>query len=95
MLCLSSLLVLKMSKIHTRAKRKWCLATHKSWYSYFHPKKRIRPKTFKTEESAHAWAQSQNLKPREYWLKPVKRNGKLQVVKYESQNSEANFINKK
>ena len=74
----------KMVKIHTRAKRKYGLSTRYRHYNYFHRiKKKNRPKTFKTEESAHAWASRHNLKPEQYYLRKTKRNKKFQVVMYD------------
>ena len=77
-----------MRKIHTRLKRKHGLSTHKNWYSLFHNihPKRIRPKTFKTEEAAHAWASNHNLKPDQYFLKPAKKNKKFQIVVKDGKN---------
>jgi len=69
-----------MKKIHTRAKRRFRLGTHLNWQSLFHPEERHRPKTFKTEEHARAWASAQGLKPEQYHLKKVKRNKRFQVV---------------
>lgn len=62
-------------------KRTMGLSTHLKHYNYFHPTvKKIRPKTFKTEETAHAWASSHGLKQGAYTLKSVKRNKKFQIV---------------
>lgn len=71
-----------MRKVHTRTKRKFGLSTHLRHYKLFHPgvKKPNRPKTFKTEEAANAWALSQGLKPEHYSLKEVKKNKKFRVV---------------
>jgi len=38
------------------------------------------PKTFNTEESAHACAAKQSLSPEQYFLKPAKRNKKFIIV---------------
>ncbi|MBW2984274.1 hypothetical protein KY361_04115 [Candidatus Woesearchaeota archaeon] len=70
-----------MKKVHTRVKRRLNLPRGKSGYKILHPKKRIRPKTFKTEESAHNWAARHGLKQEEYSLKKVKRNKKFQIVR--------------
>ena len=70
-----------MKKIHTRAKRRFKLSTHINWHGFFHPaEEKHRPKTFKTEEYARAWASGQGLKPEQYHLKSVKRNKRFQVV---------------
>lgn len=73
-----------MKKIHTRAKRKWGLSTHLSQYRFFHPgpDKKNRPKTFKTEEAANAWALKNGLRTEQYNLKKVKRGKKFQIVVY-------------
>ena len=77
-----------MRKIHTVQKRKWGLSTHKNWYSLFHNviPKRIRPKTFRTEESAHGWAARNGLRQEEYCLRRVKHNKKFEVVKLNGKN---------
>ncbi len=70
-----------MKKIHTQQKRKFGLSTHVSQYEFFHPGlKKHRPKTFKTEDSAHRWALQHALKPGQYSLKKVKHNKKFQIV---------------
>lgn len=72
---------MKMKKIHTRTKRKCHLSTHINQYRFFHTKlKKNRPKTFKTEDAANAWALSRGIKLGQYYLKKVKRNKKFQVV---------------
>jgi len=64
-----------MRKIHSRAKRKYHLSTHINQYRFFHPlAKQSRPKTFKTEEAAKAWASNSGLSQEQYYLKKVKRN---------------------
>jgi len=71
-----------MKKIHTSIKRRFGLSTHNNPYSFFHPEEKTnRPKTFKTEESAHAWAAKTGLKSGEYSLKKVKKNKKFQIIK--------------
>lgn len=83
-----------MAKIHTRAKRKYGLSTKHGHYRYFHRiKKKNRPKTFKAEEYAHAWASKHNLKPEQYYLKKAKKNKKFQIVMYDGKNK--NTANKK
>ena len=70
-----------MAKIHTRIKRRYGLSTSHGHHSYFHGiGKKNRPKTFKTEEAANAWALKQGLKPGQYHIKKVKHNKKFQVV---------------
>lgn len=70
-----------MKKVHTRVKRHLGLSTHLDHYEFFHPKaKQHRPKTFKTEEAAKAWAKDQGLSQEKYSLKKVKRNKKFQIV---------------
>lgn len=70
-----------MKKIHTPLKRRFGLSTHNNQYDFFHPKEtQNRPKTFKTEESANAWAAKKGLKPGEYSLKKVKKGRKFQIV---------------
>ena len=70
-----------MSKVHTRVKRREGLTRRAKHYSYFHPSaKKNRPKTFKTEGAAKAWALSNGLKEGQYSLKKAKRRKKFQVV---------------
>lgn len=72
--------MIKMKKIHTRIKRLYGLSTHINQYRFFHPIKRYRPKTFKTEEAAHTWALNHGIKQGEYKLKKAKKNKKFQIV---------------
>ena len=70
-----------MGKVHTNTKRRFRLATHLGHSGFFHPAaKKSRPKTFKTESAAHAWASSNKLKPEQYALKSAKRNKRFQIV---------------
>lgn len=70
-----------MGKVHTNTKRKLRLATHLGHSGFFHKvDRKNRPKTFKTEISAHAWASANNIKPEQYALKSAKRNKKFQIV---------------
>ena len=70
-----------MSKIHTRVKRRFGLARRTGHYSFFHPaSKKRRPKTFKTEAAAKAWAQSKGLKEGQYSLEKAKKGKKFKVV---------------
>jgi len=70
-----------MVKMHTRIKRKTGLNTHFRHYRNSNSMTKInRPKTFNTEESAHACAAKQNLKPEQYSIKPAKRNKKFMIV---------------
>ena len=81
-----------MKKIHTRVKRRYGLSTRKNHYDFFHPSvkgKRIRAKTFKTEEVAHKWASAQGLKKEGYYLKKVKKGKKFEVVEYNGKNKDA------
>jgi hypothetical protein len=76
-----------MRKVHTRIKRKFGLSTHLNQYSFFHPGiKKHRPKTFKTEESANAWALNHGLKPEQYYLKQVKKGKKFQIMMQDGKN---------
>jgi hypothetical protein len=72
-----------MKKIHTRKKRKYGLSTHLNWYSFFHnvKPKRIRPKTFRTEESAHSWAATHGLKKGDYSLKKAKHDKRFEMAR--------------
>ncbi len=69
-----------MKKIHTRAKRKFCLTTSLRHYFYFHPKiNKVRgARTFKSEESANKWAKENGIA--DYTLKKIKCNKKFQIV---------------
>lgn len=52
-----------MKKIHTRRKRKMSVSSsfrHKFLFGHF--EKKVRPKTFKTEEAAHAHAKERGIK---------------------------------
>jgi len=69
-----------MKKVHTRMKRKHRLSTHKSAYGFFHAgAEEHRPRTFKTEGAARAWALSNGLKEGKYSLKRVKKNKRFQL----------------
>lgn len=79
-----------MAKIHTRTKRRYGLSTSHGHHSYFHGiGKKNRPKTFKTEEAANALALEQGLKPKQYYLKNVKRSKKFQIMVYDEKNKNA------
>ena len=68
-----------MKKIHTRIKRRRGYGTHLSHRARILGKKRkSRPKTFKTEESAKKYAEMQGIK--DYELKKVKKGKKFQIV---------------
>ena len=70
-----------MSKVHTRVKRRSGLTRRAKHYSYFHPKAgKRRPKTFKTEGAAKAWALSNGLKDGQYHLEKAKKGRKFKVV---------------
>ena len=77
-----------MRKIHTREKRKFGLSRNKNWYYFFHPVKRRRPKTFKTEEAANTWASKHGLKQDQYYFKKVKLNKKFQIVMHNGKNKD-------
>ena len=79
-----------MAKIHTRIKRRYGLSTTHGHYTYFHGiEKKHRPKTFKTEEAANAWAFKHGLKPKRYYLKNVKRSKKFQIMVYDGKDKNA------
>ena len=70
-----------MNKIHTRLKRRAGLTRRAKHYSYFHPSAgKRRPKTFKTEDAAKAWALSMELKEGQYCLEKAKKGKKFKVV---------------
>ena len=69
-----------MTKVHTRAKRRMNLPTHKSARKSIGVKKK-RAKTFKTESDAQKYASENNIKS--YDLKSVKKGKKFQIVKKE------------
>ena len=66
-----------MKKIHTRAKRRAGISTHKSKIPS--GKKKKRPKTFKTEAAANEWAKKNKIE--KFSLKKVKKDKKFQIVK--------------
>lgn len=77
-----------MKKIHTGVKRKFGLSRSLRHYRFFHPGiRKHRPKTFKTEESAHQWASKHGLKKEQYYLKSAKKGKKFQVVRYNEKNN--------
>ena len=64
--------------MHTRAKRKLGLTS-----SLRHGSssiKKNRPKTFKTEESAHKWADDNKLDKSKYDLVPAKKRLKFKIA---------------
>ena len=66
-----------MVKIHTRAKRRLGISTHKRGIiPSLHKKK--GPKTFATEERANEYAKEQGIK--QYELKSVKKGKRFQIV---------------
>ena len=66
--------------MHTRAKKKLRLATHKSYSSkHQNNNKKTRPKTFKTKETADKYAKDKGILS--YKLKKVKKNKKFQIIK--------------
>ncbi len=69
-----------MVKIHTRAKRRLGISTHKRGnVPSLHKKK--GPKTFATEERVNEYAKEQGIK--KFELKSVKKGKKFQVVPLE------------
>ena len=66
-----------MRKVHTRAKRKAGLSTHRGTIPSARRKK--RPKTFETEERANEWAKENKIE--KFSLKKVKKGKKFQIVK--------------
>ena len=76
--------------MHTRIKRKRGLTIHLKHYRNSNSMVKInRPKTFNTEESAHACAAKSNLKPEQYSIKPAKRNKKFMIVVKEGKDKES------
>ena len=68
-----------MKKIHTRAKKKLAVGTHKPHRAKIFDWPRSKgPKTFKTEESAKNFAEKNEIK--NFELKKVKKNKKFQIV---------------
>ena len=60
-----------MTKIHTREKRKLGLSTsHKHKYVFIKCKAKVKPRSFKTEEAAHAYAKEHGTK--DYTLRNLK-----------------------
>jgi len=66
-----------MKKIHTKAKRKAGLSTHRGKIPTGRKKK--GPKTFKTEATANEWAKENKIE--KFSLKKVKKGKKFQIVK--------------
>lgn len=51
-----------MAKVHTRRKRKFCVSTNTNYKINFKKcVRKARPKTFKSEEAANAWAKEQGI----------------------------------
>ena len=75
-----------MVKMHTRIKRKRGLNSHSRHRSRPDSEaKSKRPKTFKTEESAHSWAEKNKLSPAQYTIEKAKKNKRfMAVVKQEN-----------
>ena len=72
-----------MTKIHTRAKRKRGVPSHRSYSKISLMPKKIGEKTFKTEESANNWAKENGFKEGSFNLVKVKKNKKFAVRKKE------------
>jgi hypothetical protein len=78
-----------MKRMANKVKRKYGLSTHLNHYGYFHSRKKGNgPRTFKTEEAAHLWAETNGLKKEQYTLKKVKKNKKFQVVRNNGKNKD-------
>lgn len=70
-----------MAKMHTRIKRKRGLNSHSRHRNRPDSKaKSRRPKTFKTEEGARAWAEKNKLKPEQYTIEKAKRNKRFMAI---------------
>jgi len=65
-------------KVHTRAKKKLGLATHKSYKLNRSKIKKPGPKTFPNEDSANKYASTKGIK--NFDLKRVKKNKRFQIV---------------
>ncbi|MBT3297631.1 hypothetical protein HN385_01805 [archaeon] len=51
-----------MAKVHTRMKRKLCISSNTNYKINFNKSvHKTRPKTFKSEEAAQAWAKAQGI----------------------------------
>ncbi len=71
----------EMTKIHTREKRKMASPTHLGSARPENRKRKTRPKTFKSEESATKWAEAQGIK--KFELKNIRigtKDKKIRVV---------------
>ncbi len=67
-----------MAKVHTRAKKKFGLSTHKSYKLKTSSFKKNGPRTFNTEEAANKYANENGIKS--FTLKKVKKNKRFQIV---------------
>jgi hypothetical protein len=69
-----------MGKIHTKAKRAFGLGTHVQHKNYLKkiPRK-VRPKTFPSEEGAKKWAAENGMKDDSYSLKLVKKHKRYEI----------------
>jgi hypothetical protein len=70
-----------MVKVHTRAKRRFSSATHLGGIKNPTRNRKPRPRTFKSEESAKAWAEKQGIK--DYTLQNLRisdKDKKIRVV---------------
>ena len=70
-----------MKKVHTRKKRQYDISPHLNGAQFFTAVKRVRPKTFRTEEAAKTYAKENKLEESAYSLKKVKNNKRFQIVK--------------
>lgn len=76
------------TKVHTKLKRKLSLSSHfKHKFFLKGVNKTNRPKTFKTEEAANAYAKENGIKS--YSLKKVKKDLKFQIVQKEAPKAAA------
>ena len=68
-----------MTKIHTRAKKKLGLGTHKPHKArIFNWSRKVRPKTFVSEDAAKNYALNNNIK--KYELKSVKKGKRFEII---------------
>lgn len=71
-----------MTRIHTKVKRKFKCPTHLGCARPENRLRKTRPKTFKSEETAKKWAESQGIE--KYELKNIRigtKDKKIKVIK--------------
>jgi len=79
-----------MVKMHTRIKRKRGLNSHFRHRSRPESEIKInRPKTFKTEEGAHSWAEKNKLSPAQYTIEKAKKNKRFMAVVKQENNKKS------